>query len=156
MNIRFLITAAVAAISISVFAQGKPPTGTQGKTGGMRFGAPGQGGGMRRGMPEELKKALALTPAQEKKMQAINDKYRAKFPKFTPGQRPSEAEIAKLKPIMDAMRKEREAVYTPKQKAILEKWRKDHPRGMGGPGGSARVQGGKPPTAKGGGSKGGG
>jgi Spy/CpxP family protein refolding chaperone len=147
MNIRFLITAAVAAISISVFAQGKPPTGGQGKPGGQR-----QGGGMRRGMPAELKKLLALTPAQEKKIQAINDKYRAKMPKFTPGQQFTKADMDKMKPLMDAMRKEREAVYTPKQLAIMKKWRADHPR-MGGPGGPGGAPG-KPGKATGGGKGG--
>jgi Spy/CpxP family protein refolding chaperone len=147
MNIRFLMTAAVAAISISVFAQGKPPTGAQGKAGGMKFGAPGQGGGMRRGMPPELKKLLALTPAQEKKLQAISDKYRAMRPKLT-GQQPTKADIDKFMKMREARTKETDAVLTPKQLAVMKKWRKDHPMQMGRPGGPGGP-GGKP------GSKGG-
>src|SRR4051812_8116561 len=112
MNIKFLITAAVAAISISIFAQGRPPTGPgQGRPGGQR--GPGGPGGMRRGMSDELKKQLALTPAQENKIRAISEKYRAKFPKFTPGQMPTQADRDKFRPLLDAMRKEMDAVYTP-------------------------------------------
>ena len=146
MNIRFLITAAVAAISISVFAQ-KPPAGGAGHP-----GAPGEHAqGMHRGMPEELKKQLNITPAQEKQLKAIRDKYQAKMPKFTPGQMPTEAERAKYKPVRDAMRKEMEAVYTQKQKDIMKKWHAAHPRPpMGGPGP------GGPPGGKGGGAHGGG
>jgi Spy/CpxP family protein refolding chaperone len=149
MNIRFLITAAVAAISISVFAQGKPPAAGQGKQGGMRMGGPG---GMRRGMPEELKKQMALTPAQEAKLKAIRDKYQAKFPKFTPGQRPSQAEMDKARPMFDAMRKEIEAVYTPKQKEVMKKWRESHRRG--GAGGPAGATGGTKTRTTGGGKGG--
>ena len=146
MNIRFLITATVAAISISVFAQGgKPPAGGQGKPGGQRMG------GMRRGMPDELKKQLNITPAQQKKIDAIQAKYKAKFPKFTPGTRPSEADMAKFRPLMEAMRKEMDAVWTPKQKEVMKKWRDAHPRrgGPGGPGGP------KPGGKTGGGGHGG-
>src|SRR4051812_29561473 len=132
MNIRLLITAAVAAISISVFAQGKPPAGLQGNPGGQRGGP----GGMRRGMPDELKKQMALMPAQENKIKAISEKYRAKFPKFTPGQQFTQADREKFQKIITAMRAEVEAVYTPKQKAVMKKWRESHPRrGFGGPGG---------------------
>ena len=142
MNARFLITAAIAALSISVFAQGKPPAG--GPPGGQR------GPGMRRGMPDELKKQLNLTPAQTKKIDAIRAKYLPKFKAagFTPGQRPAPGaprpDFEKLRPIFQAQQKEIEAVYTPKQKEIIKKWMETHMRGMGGPGGG-RGPGGPPP-----------
>jgi translation initiation factor IF-2 len=140
MNIRFLITAAVAVLSISVFAQGKggpPPAGP---------GGPGQhrGGGMRGGMPDELKKQLNLTPAQEAKMKAIRDKYMGKMKAagFTPGQRPAAGspppDFQKLRPIFEAQQKEIMAVMTPKQQATMKKWRESHMRGMGGPGGAGK------------------
>lgn len=157
MNIRFLITAAVAAISIGAFAQ-KPPAGGPpgpGRGQGMR------GGGMRGGMPDELKKQLALTPAQEKKIQAIRDKYMAKmkaagFTPGKPGQPGQRPDFQKLRPIFEAQRKEMDAVYTPKQQAIIKKWRETHGRGgPGGPGGPGGKPGaGGPP--KGAGHKGGG
>ena len=170
MNIRFLITATVACLAISAFAQGKPPAGQKGGPGvkagpggpgGMR--GPGQGGG-RRGMPDELKKQLALTAAQEQKIKAISDKYRAKFQALRgnvqPGQRPDPAQMKammeKMKPIRDAQQKEIDAVLTPKQRDIMKKWRAAHPpRMMGGPGGP-RGGGGAPPPPGGKGGKGGG
>jgi Spy/CpxP family protein refolding chaperone len=156
MNTRFLITAAVAAISISVFAQGKPPAG--GPPGG-----PGQhrGGGMRMGMPEELKKQLNVTPAQEAKIKTIRDKYQAKFKAMgfdrtkmgQPGA--PKPDFQKLRPLFEAQQKEIMAVYTPKQQAILKKYMDEHrrgPGGLGGPGGP----GGKPGAGKGAGGKHGG
>lgn len=172
MNIRFLITAAIAATSITVFAQ-KPPTGGAGHAGapgqhGQGQRGPGGPGGMRRGgMPDDLKKELNFTPAQEKQMKAIRDKYDAKlkaagFVRPQPGQKPGGArpDFSKFMPIFQAQRKEMEAVYTPKQKDIMKKYMEAHgfkggPGGMrmGGPGG----KGGPPPTgAKGGTGHGGG
>ena len=141
MNIRFLITAAVAAISISVFAQ-KPPVGGPG------HGGPGQGGGMHRGMmPPELQKELNLTPAQEKKLKAINEKFGAKMKALMGGKPPvpgQKFDRSKFKPLMDERKKETDAVLTAKQRAILEKWRATHRR-PGGPGGAGgpRLPGGK-------------
>lgn len=139
MKLRFLITAAIAALSIGVFAQGKPPT-TNGK-GRSGFG---QGGNMRRGgMSDELKKELKLTAAQEKKIEAIRAKYRAKmqamFKGMKPpqqGQRPDkkqfEAMMKKFQPIREAQQKEIDAVLTPKQREIMKKWKAAHPMTFGG------------------------
>jgi hypothetical protein len=154
MNIKFLISAAVAAISISAIAQ-KPPTGGAGHAGapgqhGQR-GPGGPGGRMMGGNPE-LMKQLNITDAQKAKLKAISDKYQAKlkaagFIRPQPGgPRP---DFTKFKPIFDAQRKEMEAVYTQKQKDIIKKWRADHPRPQGGFG--APGKGGPPPGGKAGG-----
>jgi Spy/CpxP family protein refolding chaperone len=151
MNIRFLITAAVVATSISLYAQGKPPAGgAPGGAFGQRGGGGQRGPGMRSGMPTELKKQLNLTPAQEKKLQAIREKYMAKLKAAGAGPgagKPGgQMDFKKIKPIIDQMRKEMDAVYTPKQRDVLKKWRDAHPRrgpgGAGGPGGM-RGPGGK-------------
>jgi hypothetical protein len=162
MNIRILVTAAIAALSIAAYSQRPPARGNTTPPPSLGGGAK-QGGGMRRGgIPEELKKQLALTPAQEKKIEAIRAKYAPKFKAlgFTrpaPGQKPDpnakKPDMTKARALFDAQRKEVEAVYTPKQKAILKKYMEAHPRrGMGGPGGMRRPGGpGKPggPGAKG-------
>jgi hypothetical protein len=88
-------------------------------------------------------------PAQQKKLDAIRAKYKDKMPKFTPGQRPTPEQMQKARPIFEAMRKEIDAVYTPKQKEIMKKYFETHMRrGPGGPGGFK--PGGAPPVAKGG------
>src|SRR5579871_3585993 len=106
MNIRLLITAAVAVLSISAFAQ-KPPAGGQ-HPGGPMHGGPGMG--MRRGMDPELKKELGLTAAQDKKLQQIRDKYTAKYKAMgmKPGQPNQHIDFEKMRPIFEAQRKEME------------------------------------------------
>src|SRR3989442_1448722 len=112
MNLmKSLISAAAVVAVMCAYGQGKPgPGGQPGQHGGL-----GREGGMRRGMPDELKKLLNLTPAQEKTIQAIRDKYMAKLrpPSAVPGQRP---DFEKMRPIIEAMRKEMDAVFTPKQR----------------------------------------
>jgi Spy/CpxP family protein refolding chaperone len=89
----------------------------------------------------ELMKQLNLTAAQQAKLKAIGEKYRAQFPKPQPGQQPDRAAWEKMKPVMDAMRKEMEAVYTPKQREIMKKWRESHRGRAGSLPGSARPGG---------------
>ncbi len=166
MNIKFLITAAVAAISISVFAQ-RPPAG--GPPAGGQRGGPGQG--MRRGgwmNDAALQKELNLTDAQKTKIKAIQDSYRDKFraafggppggarpggaPGGAPGQRPpmDPAKVKQLMALRDAQMKEINKVLNAKQQAALKKWQAAHPPRFGGPGGPGGA------GAKGGGKSGGG
>ncbi|HWA81805.1 MAG TPA: hypothetical protein VG820_00115 [Fimbriimonadaceae bacterium] len=145
MNLRFLITAAVAAVSVSLYAQaGAPPS-----QGGGFHGGPGQHGqgprhpGGMMGNPE-LQKQLNLTDAQKKKLKAIAEKYMALLKKV-----PEADRRTKGRELFQKMRVENEAVLTAKQKEILKKWMATHqPRfGQGGPG---RGPGGKPGTGHGG------
>lgn len=153
MNLRFFLTALIAAISISVFAQGKPPTGSKPIQRGNTAPRPSgpMGGPQRRGMPDELKKQLKLTPAQEKKLEAIRKKYEPKFKALFDAGKGKMPDRTKMRALFDAQRKESDAVFTAKQKEILKKWRESHRRrGPGGPGGP-----GAPGGAKGGGRSGG-
>jgi|ERR1044072_6249063 Spy/CpxP family protein refolding chaperone len=152
MNFRFLVTATVAAISISLFAQARPPAGGAaggpGKPGqGGQMRGPGGGGMMRRGMPDELKKQLKITPDQQKKLDAIRKKYEPKFKAMFDANKGKMPDREKMRALFEASKKETDAVYTAKQKEILKKWRETHRRGMGGPGGPGR------PVGPGGGSK---
>lgn len=162
MNFRFLITAAIAAVSISVFAQGRPGAAVGGQ------GKPGQGGqmrgggmGMRRGMNDELKKQLNITAAQQKKLDAINAKYDPKIKPLRDAMRKkfeankgktfdfrNAPEFAKMSALFAARQKELDAVYTAKQKETMKKWFETHRGSFGRPGGPGR--GGPGGPAKGG------
>lgn len=146
-SLKILISALAVIAAASAMAQGKP--GTPGPK-GMQGGKPGMQGGMRRGMMNpELTKQLALTAAQKKKMEAAQKSMRDQMMKLKPEERRT-----KGREIFMKMRKDMDAIFTPKQKAILEKWRKDHPmRGFGGPGG--RPGGPGAPAGMPGGAKGG-
>ncbi|HVT13796.1 MAG TPA: hypothetical protein VHE55_16150 [Fimbriimonadaceae bacterium] len=135
MNLKFLITAAVAAVSMSLYAQGTPPKGGwQGGPGQHGQQGPRHPGGMM-GNPE-LQKELNLTDVQKKKLKAINEKYMAQLKKV-----PEADRWTKGRAMMQKRRAEDEAVLTAKQKAILKKWMETHrpkfggQRGPGGPGG---------------------
>jgi Spy/CpxP family protein refolding chaperone len=157
MKLRFFLTALVAVVSICAFAQGKPPTTKKPPAKGQNFprpggpaGGPGGGMGMRRGMPDELKKQLKLTPAQEKKLDAIRKKYEPKFKALFDANKGKMPDRTKMRALFEAQRKETDAVFTAKQKEILKKWRETHRRG--GPGASGRPGGpskGGPPKAGG-------
>ena len=142
MNTKFLITTAVALVAAISFAQRPGGAGGPGAPG--RPGQPG-GPGMRRGMDPALAKQLNLTAAQKKKLDAINAKMRAEFMKLSEADRRT-----KGREIFMKFRKEREAVFTAKQKEVMKKWRDAHPRpgGFGGRPGApgAQGRGGKPGT----------
>jgi len=145
MKIRFLITAALAALSICVYAQ-KPPAG--GPPGPMHGPGQGERGGMRRGMfgNPELEKQLNLSAAQKTKLQAINEKYRAKIMALfgRPGGGPAHpgqgangqprprmqmdpAKRKQFEALRASQMKEANAVLNAKQQAILKKWIAAHP-----------------------------
>lgn len=154
MKLKFVLTALVACAAMAAFGQARPPA--------PRPGMQGQHGKSPRGMmPDELKKQLKLTAAQEKKIQAVSTKYRAKFRSMfagqqppKPGQKPDPKKMqqmmTKMKSLRDAERKEVDAILTPKQREIMKKWRAAHPPRFGGMGGP------RPAGPRGGGQGGGG
>jgi len=160
MKIKFLITAIIAAISISVYAQKPPAGGPPGGMHGQRQGGMRRGGGMF-GNPD-LQKQLNLSAAQKTRIQAIEEKYRAKFRAIfgdrPVGGRPGQgqggpggkngapprmqmdpAKMKQFQAVRESEMKEINGVLNAKQKVVLKKWIAAHPprfgRGGGRPGG---------------------
>ncbi|HWA83234.1 MAG TPA: hypothetical protein VG820_07380 [Fimbriimonadaceae bacterium] len=76
--------------------------------------------------PPDLKKALKLTLAQEKRMKAINAKYDAKMKASFEAHKNDPPDMERLRPIFEGRWHDLYAALSPKQKEALRKWVDTH------------------------------
>ena len=94
------------------------------------------------GLPMGVAATIKLTPAQIAKLQAIGKERSAATAKLFQGNEDPRAAMQKMGSIRDAAHAKAMSVLNAQQKALVQKWEKEHPRrAMGGPGGP-----GGPPT----------
>lgn len=161
----FVAVAAVAALTVTSFAQGAGPKGgTQGGAQGQR-GQGGPGGGreaMKKRMEEMIKK-LNLSADQKKSWEKVATAQREEMQAMRKKNEGKDVDRQKMMKEFMAMREKYQAkfmkILNPKQqeqyKKMMEEMRKQFQGrgGAGGPGGRPGAGGGAP---KGGGGKGGG
>lgn len=97
------------------------------------------------GLPIGVAGGLNLTADQVGKLSAIGKKRSDASAKLFQGNGDPRAAFEKMGKLRDAARKQAMGVLNAKQKAAVEKWEKDNPRGgfgMGGPGGRMGAPGG--------------
>lgn len=83
-------------------------------------------GGMRGGMNPQLMKQLNLTPDQQTKLKALNESMKTKRDAIKNDASLSDDQKKEaFRALMKENMKDRDAIYTPEQKALIEKSRKD-------------------------------
>lgn len=128
------IIVAVCAATALVTAQSAGPKSGAPGAGSQKGQKPGEGqrqgaGRMRMGMNKEMMDKLGLSAGQKTKLEALNksfmEKMQAARKGAKPGERPSEADRAKMKSMFESYQKSVNEILTPAQRTKLEQLRKE-------------------------------
>lgn len=129
MKLRLLLIVAVALLAAMAGAQRQrhPIPTVRGPGEAMQYGS------ALVSPPPALQKELKLTPAQVKKLAAINAKYDAKWKAAYDSAKNHVLDMKTVLPITEARCRDLYASLTPKQRTSLRKWVDTHHRHRGPP-----------------------